>query len=126
MMGNRIVRLGCRLQSSTVCDPVGRESWYQSHLRRFEVGKVVRMLELERVWKRRCLRLIEMRRIEGLCGAHAEGPIVRNLVVLVEEVVGVDIVGGCGNRGIDCSRGHSEKLVCGMLEERRERRKRVV
>lgn len=84
------------------------------------------MLERERVWKRRCLRLIESRRIERLCGAHAEGAIVRNLVVLVEEVVGVDIVGDCGNGGIDCSRGHSEKLVRGMLEERRKRRKRAV
>jgi len=58
--------------------------------------------------------------IERLSGAHAEGAINRNLVFLVEEVVGVDIVGVCEKRGIHCSRIHIqvEKLVRGMLEER--------
>jgi anaerobic glycerol-3-phosphate dehydrogenase len=67
-----------------------------------------------------CLHLIERRSIERLCGAHAEGAIVRNLVVLIEVVVGVNIiVGGCGN-GVTSSCGHSKKLVRGMFEERRE------
>jgi hypothetical protein len=97
----------------------------RSHLRRFKVGNVVGVLERKRVWKSRCLHPIERRSIERLSGAHAEGAIVRSpVVVLVEEVVGVDIVRGCRNGGIH--RSHSEKLVRGMLEERRERRKWVV
>jgi hypothetical protein len=95
----------------------------QSHLRRFKVGKVVGVLKRERVWKGRCLHLIEGPSKERLSGAHAEGVIVRHLVVL--EVIGVDhIVGGYGKGGIHCS--HSETLVRGLLEGRRERCKWVV
>lgn len=54
-----------------------------------------------------------------LSGTHAEGVIDGKLVVLVEEVIGVDIVGG-GNGGMHYSCGHSEKLVRGMLDEGRE------
>jgi len=84
-------------------------------LRRFREGNVVGMWE-------RYLHLIERWSVEILCGVHAEGAIVRNLVVLVEEVI-VDIVEGCGNRGINCIRasGHSEMLVPGILDERRQR-----
>lgn len=57
---------------------------------RFKVGNVG-MLERERVRKRRYLHPIERWRIERLSGTHAEGAIGRNLVVLVEDVVGVDI-----------------------------------
>lgn len=47
---------------------------------------------------------------------HAEGVIDGNLVALVEEVIGVGIVGG-GNGGMHYSCGHCDKLVRGMLDE---------
>ena len=49
------------------------------------------MLERERVRKSGWLHPIERRRIERPSGTHAEGAIDRSLVVLVEDVVGVDI-----------------------------------
>ena len=49
-------------------------------------------------------------------GPHVEGAFARSLVVLVESVVGLDIVGGCGNGGILLIKGHTEKLVRGVLE----------
>jgi hypothetical protein len=77
------------------------------------------MLEREIVWNSRCVHFIERQRTERLCEAHAESATDGNLVVPVEEVVGVDIVGGeYGNGGILCSRGHSEKIACGTLEEK--------
>ena len=79
------------------------------------------MLEWEGVWDARGLHLIERWRVEMLSGTHAEGVIDGKLVVLVEEVIGVDIVGG-GNGGMHYSCGHSEKLVRGMLDEGRETR----
>ena len=52
--------------------------------------------------------------------------LLQNLVVLVKVVVGKAIVWGCGNGGMGRGHGHSEKLVRGMLDERREGCKWVV
>lgn len=61
--------------------------------------------------------LIEIGTIERLSEAHVQGAIARDLVVLVEEVVVLDIVEQCGSGGIHCNHGHIE-LFRGMLEER--------
>jgi hypothetical protein len=76
-------------------------------MRRVKVGKVVGTFERVRGQKNISLHLIERGTIERLSGAHAEGAIARSLVVLVGEVVGLDIVGVCGNGGI-VNHGHIE------------------
>ena len=77
-----------------------------------EIGNLIWLLEWERVWEERVGG-------ERLSRAHIEAAVDRNLMALVGEVVGVDIVEGCGNGGIRYS--HSEKLVQ-ELKGREERR----
>jgi hypothetical protein len=60
--------------------------------------------------------------VEGLFRAHVEAVGDRNLVVLVDKVIAVDVVEGHGSGGIDCS--HSEKFD--SLYNGREERKTQV
>ena len=105
------VRLEGRCHSPVIHDSVGRKSLCKSHLR-LKVGKVVWLLERERVRECRCQHLIERQRIaKGLFRAHAKTVFDRNLVVLVDEVIAVEIVEGYGSGGIYCSRSHSVNFV---------------
>jgi len=51
-------RLEGRCHSPVVRNSVGREGWCKVHLRSLKVGKIVRLLERERVLEDGCLHLI--------------------------------------------------------------------
>jgi hypothetical protein len=80
-------------------------------LRRLKVGKVLLLLEMERVRECRCQHPVERRRIEGLFRAHVGAAVDQKLVVLVEELIALLIVEGCGSRWINCSRSHGSFVV---------------
>ena len=65
---------------------------------------------MERVCKR-CLHLIDRQRVDGPFRAHVDAVVAsRNLVVLVDILISLDIVERHGSGGIS-NRGHSEKFV---------------
>ena len=107
-----------RCHSPVVHDSVGWEILCRSHLRTLKIGEVVRLLERKVVWEIRCQHPIERRRVEGLFRAHVGAVVDRNFVVLVEELIASDIVGGWSG-GIYCSSSHGKKFVswCDGREE---------